>query len=243
MDDAAEEPAGPMGSLGGITMEAARGGAPGSTEGGTFADRQAAGRRLAEVLEEQGIDADVVLAIPRGGLPLGRAVAEDLGLPLDVIIAKKIGAPFNEELAIGAATPDGEAWLNEDILDRMDLGQDALDQSREKAVRAAEEKARRYRPAGPQIDLSGKRVLIVDDGIATGATIRAGLRSARAQGADEVVLAVPVGPPSRIDELRKEADRVICLQEPAGFRAVGQFYASFSQVSDEEAIDILEATG
>lgn len=208
----------------------------------TFRDRDAAGQELARALLEQGIRADVVLAIPRGGLPIGRAIAEHLGIPLDVIVAKKIGAPGNPELAIGAATADGDAWLNGDIIEHLGIAQDHVESAREKAARQALEKAQRYRPAGPGIELEGKRVIVADDGVATGATTRACLRSAKAKGAAAVILAVPVGPPENIEELRAHADAVICLETPLSFVAVGQFYDRFEPVTDDEAVEILEGT-
>jgi predicted phosphoribosyltransferase len=204
-----------------------------------FRDRADAGDRLGVALRERGIRADVVLAIPRGGLPVGRAVADALGAPLDVVVAKKIGAPGNPEYAIGAVAPDGTLWRNEAAIDSSGADQDYLERKRREVVEQAREKADRYR-AGGRPDLAEKTVVVVDDGVATGATVRACLELIRTEGPERVVLAVPVGPPDTIADLEAVADEVVCLETPRGFRGVGQFYAVFDQVSDEEAIGYLD---
>jgi predicted phosphoribosyltransferase len=207
-----------------------------------FRDRTDAGRQLARELRERATAVDVVLAIPRGGLPLGRAVADELDVPLDVIVAKKIGAPDNPEFAVGAVSSDGHLWVNEDAVSRDRFDREYVERRREEVESEARQKARRYRGAHPPPDLAGKRVVVVDDGVATGATATACIRTVRAAGADEVVLAVPVGSPRTVDELQSEADEVVCLQTPSNFYAVGQFYENFRQVSDEEAISLLDRT-
>lgn len=204
-----------------------------------FADRVEAGHALADRLEELGAEVDLVLAIPRGGLPLGEVVADRLGVPLEVIVVKKIGAPGRPELALGAAAPDGTVWLNEDLVDQFDLSDQEVSKAVEGAVEEAARKARAYREAREETSLAGKRVLIVDDGIATGATMRACVRVASARGASSVVLGVPVAPPGRLDALGEKADALVCLQSPAGFRSVGQFYDRFDQVTHEEAVGAL----
>jgi len=203
-----------------------------------FRDRTDAGEQLAARLQERGVEADIVLAIPRGGLPLGRAVADALGAPLDVVVARKLGAPTNEELAIGAVASDGAVWLNDALVDELGVSDDYVAAERERAARAAREKRDRYRgDHTPTIE--GRRVVLVDDGVATGATTRACLRQLRDLGAAHVVLAVPVAPADVLDDLAAEADEVIALQTPAPFRAVGYHYEQFGQVSDEEAIAYL----
>ncbi|SFS01673.1 Predicted phosphoribosyltransferase [Halomicrobium zhouii] len=199
-----------------------------------FRDRTDAGDRLADALRERGVEADVVLAIPRGGLPLGRAVADRLDAPLDVVVAKKIGAPHNPELAIGAVAENGALWLNQSLIDDVGVREDYVDDERVAVSEAASEKARRYRQ-GPPPDLSGKRVVVVDDGVATGATMRACLKHVRDEGPASVVVAVPVGPRDSIEELRAFADEVVVLEIPAAFRAVGAYFRNFDQVSDAEA--------
>jgi putative phosphoribosyl transferase len=200
-----------------------------------FRNRTDAAEQLAEILDKHDVRADVVLAIPRGGLPVGRVIADRLGLPLDVVVARKIGAPGNEEFALGAVTADGAVWLDDSLIDRLGVGDDYLDATIRAERQRARDTADRYRDGGPTPDLSGKRVIIVDDGVATGATTVAALRAAREAGAAHVTLAVPVGPPDTFERLWSEADEVVCVECPPHFRAVGQFYRTFRQVSDDEA--------
>lgn len=208
--------------------------------GSRFADRTEAGAQLGKRLREQAVDADVVLAIPRGGLPLGRAVADALEAPLDIAVAQKIGAPGNPEYAIGAVASDGSVWRNEQAFRITDAEEAYFEQKREEKAEAARAKAERYRGDRPAPNLAGKTVVLVDDGVATGSTARACLHLVRAADAERVVLAIPVGPPDTIEELRDLADDVVVLQEPTAFRGVGQFYRQFDQVSDEQAMRYLE---
>lgn len=213
----------------------------GGQSGGTdrFRDRSDAGKRLAEALAERDADADIVLAIPRGGLPVGREVADALDLPLDIIVASKIGAPGNPEYAIGAVASDGSTWLDERAIELVGASEDYLEREREREAEAAREKAERYRGDRAEPKLEGKTVLIVDDGVATGSTAIAAVRLAREKGAERVIVAVPVGPPSTIDDLEAEADEVVCPTVTPAFSAVGQFYENFDQVTDEEAMAYL----
>jgi predicted phosphoribosyltransferase len=203
-----------------------------------FRDRTAAGERLADALEERGIAADIVLAIPRGGLPLGRAVADRLDAPLDVVVASKIGAPRNEEYAIGAVAEDGAAWLNDEALDRLSVSERYLAREREREREVAAEKAATYRD-GERPGLADRQVVVVDDGVATGATMRASLRLVREEDPATLVAAVPVGPPDTLDELATLADEVVAVERPRSFRAVGAHYRTFGQVSDEKAMSYL----
>lgn len=202
-----------------------------------FRDRTDGGEQLAELLLEEGVTVDIVLAIPRGGLPAGRAVADALDVPLDVVAARKMGAPDNPELAIGAVGASGAVWLNEDLIDSIAPDREYVERERERQAEAASEKLDRYR--GGQPDLEGQSVLLVDDGVATGATMIACVREARAAGASRVVVGVPVGSPSSIETLREEADAVYAVETPEHFSAVGQFYRQFDQVTDEEAMTYL----
>ena len=203
-----------------------------------FRDREDAGERLADRLQEAGIEADVVLAIPRGGLPLGRAVADRLDAPLDVVIARKMGAPNNEELAMGAVAEDGTRWLNEGLIERLGVTDAVLDRAAAQANQEATEKAETYRE-GPPPTLANKRVVLVDDGIATGATMRACMGMARAQGAAALIVAVPVGPHDTLSELAEETERIVAVEQPAAFRSVGAYYENFDQVTDEQARSFL----
>ncbi|RQG95549.1 phosphoribosyltransferase [Natrarchaeobius chitinivorans] len=205
-----------------------------------FTDRADAGDRLGETLRDRGVDADIVLAIPRGGLPLGRAVADALEAPLDVVVAKKIGAPGNPEYAVGAVASDGSVWRNERAIGGTRTDEGYFEERRKIEAENARRKAERYRGGRPAPDLAGKTVVVVDDGVATGSTLRACLSKLERSDADRIVLAVPVGPPGTIADLEAQVDEVVCLETPAGFRGVGQFYANFTQVSDEEAMAYLE---
>jgi predicted phosphoribosyltransferase len=206
-----------------------------------FSDRADAGRQLADRLRTAGVTGDIVLAIPRGGLPVGRAVADALGLPLDIVVASKVGAPHNPELAIGAATADGTLWRNDDLIGQIDVETDYIERERQREADAAREKVEQYRADSEPPDLAGKTVLVVDDGVATGATARACCQQV-ANEAARVVLAVPVGPPDTIADLEADAaiDAVVCVETPSAFGAVGRYYTDFSQVSDAEAMTYLE---
>lgn len=205
-----------------------------------FTDRIDAGQRLAAALTAQSIDVDLVLAVPRGGLPVGRAVADALEVPLDIVVARKVGAPGNPELAIGAVAADGTTVINDDLVARLAVDERVVEAGIERERAAAEAKRDRYRGGRPPSDVAGARVVVVDDGVATGATTIACLRSVRAAGARFIVLAVPVAPPDVLGRLEAEADEVVCLETPTSFGAVGQFYESFEQVSDEAALGYLE---
>lgn len=204
-----------------------------------FRNREAAGEALAQELVRESFEPPVVvLGIPRGGVPVAAKVAEALGAPLGVIVARKLGAPFQPELAIGAVAADGTLYLDRDIAEIA--GADDAYIEKERARQSEEARLREERFNGLRIgNVEGKSVIVVDDGIATGATAIAALRSLKARGAGRVVLAVPVGPPDTIRRLRDEADDVVCLYEAPTFFAVGQFYEEFGQVDDEEVASLL----
>lgn len=204
-----------------------------------FQDRTAAGQRLAEELVQRGIEGDVVLGIPRGALPVARPVADTLEVPLSVVVARKIGAPNNPELAVGAVASDGSVWLNEPLVDRLGVSEEYLDRERQTEAENARSKAERFGVGAGPLDLEGQSVVVVDDGVATGATALACLRQVRAAGAARVILAVPVASPDSLSLLEEEADAVIALRTPSDFRAVGQYYRDFGQVADQEAISYL----
>ncbi len=207
----------------------------------TFANREDAGRQLASRLEHLRGQPIVVLGLPRGGVPVAAVVASTLAAPLDVIIVRKIGVPFQPELAMGAVGEDGIAVTSPGVTAMAGVTDQEL--AAVQATEAAEVAARaaRYRAGRPRLDLSGKVAVVVDDGIATGATARAACQVARAHGAARVVLAVPVAPPGWQERIGSGADEFACLLEPPNFFAVGQFYDDFAQTSDEEVIACLRA--
>ncbi len=204
-----------------------------------FADRVDAGKRLASALENFAGKNMIVLAIPRGGVVVGYEIAKTLSLPLDVIIPHKIGAPNNPELAIGAMTEDGTIILDNNLIAYIGVSDDYIREESMQQKREIERRLKFYRQNEPYPNLQNRDIIIVDDGIATGSTMKAALASVKNRGAKTVIVAVPVGPPSTIKELKKQADRVVCLYTPEYFQAIGQFYDNFSQTTDEEVIQLL----
>ncbi|MFJ1563019.1 phosphoribosyltransferase family protein [Streptomyces erythrochromogenes] len=204
-----------------------------------FTDRADAGERLAEAVRHLEGERPVVLGLPRGGVPVAFPVARALGAPLDVIVVRKLGVPHHRELGFGAIGEGGVRVISEDIVRSSRVTQRDL-----AAVEHAEEaelarQARRFRGDRPRVPLDGRTVIVVDDGIATGATAAAACRVVRAQGAARVVLAVPVAAPDAVARLRGETDEVVCLSAPRAFRAVGEWYRDFSQTADEEVVSLL----
>lgn len=207
-----------------------------------FRDRDDAGHVLAEAVLGLAIDDPVVLALPRGGVPVAAAVARALAAPLDLVVVRKLGAPWQPEYAIGAIAEDGVRVIEASAARSLSISDEALadveaDERSELARRVA-----RYRRGRPRLDLRGRAVIVVDDGLATGATARAACLSARARGAARVVLAVPCAP-ADVDSLVPEADEVLCPERAEAFFAVGQFYARFDQVDDAEVLRVLDAHG
>lgn len=208
-----------------------------------FATRREAGRGLAAQLAELALADPVVLALPRGGVPVAVEVASRLGAPLDLVIARKIGAPGQPELA-AAAVVDGERpelVRNPDVIRNLQIGEDYL--AREERRELAEIARRRalYLGGRARVSVAGRSAIVVDDGIATGATVRAALRAVRRAGPATLVLAVPVADASVLARLREEADRIVCLHAPNGLAAVGQYYRDFRQVEDAEVVALLDA--
>ncbi len=206
-----------------------------------FRDRREAGRRLAAALAHLRAERPAVLGLPRGGVPVAAEVAAALDAPLDVILVRKLGVPYQPELAMGAIGEDGVRVLNRDLIARAGITDTEI--ARVEAAERAEleRRARRFRGDRPALPLEGRTVVIVDDGLATGATARAAVQVARAHGARRVVLAVPVAPPDTVAALSADADEVVAVVRPTPFYAIGQFYDDFAQTSDEEVIATLEA--
>lgn len=207
-----------------------------------FADRSEAGRRLAERLQHLRAEDVVVLALPRGGVPVAFEVAWALDAPLDVIVVRKLGVPFQPELAMGAVGEGGARVVDRELARRALVSDDELADivARERAE--VDRRAHRFRGDRGPVALAGRTTIVVDDGIATGSTAQAACQVARARGAARVVLAVPVAPQSAIAEMaaRGDVDEVVCPEARRAFRAVGQFYADFSQTSDGDVVDLLE---
>jgi putative phosphoribosyl transferase len=206
-----------------------------------FRDRADAGHQLAEKLTYLRGQDVVVLGLPRGGVPVAAEVAAHLSAPLDVIVVRKLGVPFQPELAMGAVGEGGVLVRNRDVLALAGIGRDALAVAEERERAELRRRAQRFRGDRPRVGLEGRTAVVVDDGIATGATARAACAVARAQGAVRVVLAAPVCSPRAARELEAEVDELVVLQIPAGFVAVGQVYDDFSPVPDEDVQAILRS--
>ena len=206
-----------------------------------FRDRREAGKLLARALAHYAGRKDVVvLGLPRGGVPVAAEVARALGAPLDVLIVRKLGAPGQDELAIGAIAEGGARVLNQGLVENLGLTRWQIDELAQSEERELERRVQIYRGGRDPLPVADRTVIVVDDGIATGATMRAGLQSLRARGATLVVAAAPVGAADSVDALREDADEVVVLETPAWFRAVGQWYENFGQTTDEEVRACLE---
>ncbi len=206
-----------------------------------FRDRREAGRLLAEELSSlRGPKDLIVLGIPRGGVVVAYEVAKALSAPLDVYITRKIGAPYNPELAIGAVASDGTLVLDHDLIARVGASDEYVQAETERQRQEIERRMAAYRGARSAPDLQAKTVILVDDGVATGATVLASLRAIRQHKPAQLVLAIPVGPPDTIRLLSQEADRVVCLFTPEVFWAVGSFYSVFDQTTDAEVVQLLQ---
>jgi putative phosphoribosyl transferase len=207
-----------------------------------FDDRAEAGRALAQSLSAyRGATNAIVLALPRGGVPVGFEVAQALGLPLDVLVVRKLGLPGQPELAMGAIATGGALVLNEDVLRFADAREAALEQVRRREQVELERRERQYRGARPPLQLAGRTGILVDDGLATGATMIGALHALRARRPGRLICAVPVASPDAFARVEALADEVVCLHVAPDFYAVGQFYAHFPQVDDREVIELLAA--
>ena len=205
-----------------------------------FANRSEAGRLLAEKLEKYaGRDDVLVLGLPRGGVPVAYEVAKRLNAPLDVFVVRKLGVPGFEELAAGAIASGGVRVLNEDVMRAIPHADETIEvvSARERAE--LERREQMYRAGRPAPDVRNRTVILVDDGLATGATMRAAVKALRQSGAAKIVVAVPVGPPDTCDEFEQLADETLCLSTPPFFQAVGQYYEDFSQTSDDDVRELL----
>ncbi|MEX2016131.1 MAG: phosphoribosyltransferase [Candidatus Hydrogenedentales bacterium] len=205
-----------------------------------FSDRLAAGERLAELVEHLATEDPVVLALPRGGVPVAYPVARHLRAPLDVVLVRKLGAPGHEEFAIGAIAEGGYSVLNRQVVSQLGVVDEQLS---EIVAREAEELDRRgklYRGDAPPISVEGMTAILIDDGLATGATMLVAVEAVRARGPKKLVVAVPVAPPESCEMLRAKVDEVICAVTPDPFRSVSLWYRQFQQTTDDEVRDLLQ---
>jgi len=205
-----------------------------------FRDRIDAGQQLAAAVKEKSFDRPVILGIPRGGVPVAAEVARATGGELAVVVARKLGAPGNPELAIGATTETGASYINPAVATAAGAGKAYIEAERQKQVEEAHRREQLFN-SHRRPPVRDRTVIVVDDGVATGATAIAAIRSIKGEGAAHVVLAIPVGPPEMVELLRDEADEVICLLEEEDFWAVGQFYMNFEPVSNDEVLRTLDA--
>jgi predicted phosphoribosyltransferase len=208
--------------------------------GKMFIDRADAGRILAEKLDKYaGRDNVIVLGLPRGGVPVAYEVAKRLRVPLDVFIVRKLGVPGFEELAAGAIASGGVRVLNEDVMRALPNANEIIESVTAMETKELERREISYRDGRPAPELRGKTVILVDDGLATGATMRAAVKALRQRGVAKIVVAVPVGAPDTCREFEEEVDETVCAVAPEWFQAVGQYYQDFSQTSDEEVRELL----
>jgi len=209
-----------------------------------FRNRRDAGRRLAAELRTYANRSDViVLALPRGGVPVGYEVATALGVPLDVFVVRKLGLPWHEELAMGALASGGVRILDDDLIRVARVSTEDIERVTAAEQVELERRERRYRGDRPFPDLTGKTVLLVDDGLATGSTMRAAVAALRQEAPRSIVVAVPVAAPATCDAFRDIADDIVCAETPEPFRAVGLWYDDFSQTTDEEVHELLIQAG
>lgn len=211
-------------------------------ESAVFEDRREAGRALAAALQERGERFSAVLGLTRGGVVVAAEVASALHIPMDVLVVKKLRSPISEELAIGAVCADGAHVLHQESIQQLGVTEEYIAKELRTRAEEAREAEAAYRRGSPPLEIADGSVVIVDDGIATGATMEAAVLSARQRGARTITVAVPVGAREACQRLRSVADDVVCLHTPADFWAVGQFYRDFFQVSDEEVCRLLEET-
>lgn len=205
-----------------------------------FKDRVEAGILLAQRLLEYKDKPDaIVIGLPRGGVVAAYEVAKILGLPLDIVVPRKIGAPQNQELAVAAIAEDGSLIINDELMNYLGLQLDDLQHLIETEKQESARRMKLYRAGRAPLELAGKTVILVDDGIATGATMRAALMSARSRGATSIIVAVPIAPAEVLDDIRTEVDDLICLETPEQFFGVGGFYQHFPQVEDQEVIGLM----
>ena len=208
-----------------------------------FENREAAGKALAEAVAAKALPDPVVLALPRGGVPVAAEVARVLNAPLDLVMVRKIGVPWQPELAAAAVIDgkDAQIVVNEEVCALANVSRSYIDEMAKKELAEIDRRAKLYLKDRPRTPVAGRSVIVVDDGIATGTTMRAVIKALRLKGPKSILLAVPVAPPDAVEALRAETDDIVCLETPEPFYGIGLHYADFHQVPDEEVIKTLEA--
>ena len=204
-----------------------------------FHNREDAARQLAAELKGRAFHDPLVLAIPRGGMVIGAVLARELGAELDIVLSRKLRAPWQPELAVGAISEDGRVHLNPSALEVLELPEGYLAEEQHFQQAEIARRKRLFRSARPQASIAGRSVIVTDDGIATGSTMIAALQTVKNQGPHELIVAVPVGSPERLEEIRRWCDDLVCLDAPEEFWAIGQFYKDFTQVEDSQVLDLL----
>jgi putative phosphoribosyl transferase len=207
-----------------------------------FKNRDEAAKTLGKELLRFKSKDSVVVAIPRGGVVIAYEIAEELNAPLDLIIPRKLGSPGNPELALGAVTEDGTTILNDNLVTELEIPRSYIESEKEMQIKEIRRRMRTYKGEEPPVELQGKTVILVDDGIATGATMKAAISSIKKSKPSAIIVAAPVAPPSTVEELKRMVDDVVCPVVFEPFFAIGQFYEEFDQVSDEEVIKIIKGS-
>jgi len=207
-----------------------------------FHDRLEAGKKLAEALQKTKRDNPLILALPRGGVEVAAPVAAAFKVPIDVLFVRKLGAEFNPELGVGAIVEGNppQTFLNDDLVKVLRVTPEFLETEKKKQTEVMKEQQRIFRAGRERPSATGRQVILIDDGIATGATVKAALKGLRNEKPSKLTLAVPVAPPSTVSDLRKDVDEVICLYEPEDFQAVGQFFRRFPRLTDELVVKLLQ---
>jgi putative phosphoribosyl transferase len=207
-----------------------------------FRNRHDAGKFLAGKLKHLAGDEVVILALPRGGLPVAYEIAQALHAPLDIFIVRKLGVPIHEELAMGAIASGGVRVLNEEIIRRLGINKRMIDAATAEEQRELERRERKYRRGREPIDVAGRMAVLVDDGLATGATMKAAVQALRKRGPKRIIVAVPVGAAETCEQFESEVDEIVCGKRPVDLGAVGMWYEDFTQTTDEEVCELLDRT-
>lgn len=206
-----------------------------------FEDRTEAGKSLLSEIQKLSLKDSIVVALPRGGVIVGKEISQGLQIPLDILLVRKLGAPFNAELAVGAIV-EGQppfVYLNETLIKVLKVSDEYLENEKKMQSQVLVRQNSTYRGSRVRVSLAGKSVILVDDGVATGSTIHAAILALKSQKPSQLIVAVPVAPPDAVSEMAKQVKDVICLSSPPDFQAVGQFFRNFAEVSDEEVIRVL----